>query len=199
MAGATLATLPALTSGAHAAGSDVLRVGLIGCGGRGTGAATQALRADPSVKLVAVGDVFKDRWQACLANLRGDYTSAKKIDVKPGSCFDGFDAYEGVLGAGIDVVLLATPPGFRPLHLQAAVEAGKHIFCEKPRRGRAAGRRHTPNLSGSRRRARRTARRGRACRRAAPSRASPARRRSAGGRRRRWPGRGATLRDHGGC
>jgi predicted dehydrogenase len=126
------AGLAALTPAVHAAGSDVLRVGLIGCGGRGTGAASQALRADPNVKLVALGDVFKDRWQGCLNTLRGDDAIAKKIDVRPESCFDGFDAYKRVLEAGIDVVLLATPPGFRPLHLQAAVDAGKHIFCEKP-------------------------------------------------------------------
>jgi predicted dehydrogenase len=129
VAGATLATY---TPTVHAAGTDVLKVGLIGCGNRGTGAAEQALRADANVKLVAVGDVFKDKWQASLAHLRRRQDLAKKIDVKPECCFDGFDAYKKVLAAGVDVVLLTTPPGFRPLHLQAAVEAGKHVFCEKP-------------------------------------------------------------------
>jgi len=105
---------------------------LIGCGGRGTGAASQALRADPNVKLVALGDIFKDRWQKSLAQLRNDEEIAKKIDLKPENCFDGFDAYKKVLECGVDVVLLTTPPGFRPIHLRAAVEAGKHIFCEKP-------------------------------------------------------------------
>src|SRR5262249_10138633 len=129
VAGATLTTL---TPTVHAAGTDVLKVGLIGCGNRGTGAAEQALRADPNVKLVAVGDAFKDKWQASLALLRRKQDRAKKIDVKPECCFDGLDAYKKVLAAGVDVVLLTTPPGFRPLHLQAAVEAGKHVFCEKP-------------------------------------------------------------------
>jgi predicted dehydrogenase len=124
-------TLGGLVPAVHAAGGDELRVGLIGCGGRGTGAASQALRADKNVKLVAVGDVFKDRWQGCLATLRDDGPIAGKIDPKVQG-FDGFDAYKQVLAAGVDVVLLATPPGFRPLHLEAAVAAGKHIFCEKP-------------------------------------------------------------------
>jgi len=75
---------------------------------------------------------FKDRWQGSLNTLRGEEDIAKKIDVKPENCFEGFDAYKKVLESGIDVVLLTTPPGFRPLHLRAAVEAGKHIFCEKP-------------------------------------------------------------------
>jgi len=116
----------------HAGGSETLRIGVIGCGGRGTGAASQALRADPNVQLVAMGDLFKDRIQGSLNQLRGDEEIAKKIQVKPEMCFDGFDNYKSVLNSGIDVVLLTTPPGFRPIHLQAAVAAGKHIFCEKP-------------------------------------------------------------------
>jgi predicted dehydrogenase len=116
---------------AHAAGSDLLRVGLIGCGGRGTGAATQALNADPNVKLIALGDAFEDRLQSCLARLKRDEQVAAKVDVKPDHCFVGFDAYKGVI-ASCDVVLLATPPGFRPIHLKAAVAAGKHVFAEKP-------------------------------------------------------------------
>jgi predicted dehydrogenase len=116
----------------HAAGSDVLRIGLIGCGGRGTGAAAQALHADPNVKLVAMGDVFEDHLQSSLANLRGDAEIGAKVDVKPDHCFIGFDAYKQVLASGVDVVILTTPPHFRPLHIKAAVEAGKHIFCEKP-------------------------------------------------------------------
>src|SRR4051812_48199485 len=116
----------------HAGGSDVLRIGLIGCGGRGTGAASQALRADEQVKLVAMGDAFEDRLQSSLATLRKDEKVAAKIDVPSDRCFVGFDAYQKVLAAGVDVVLLCTPPHFRPLHLKAAVEAGKHIFAEKP-------------------------------------------------------------------
>jgi predicted dehydrogenase len=126
------AALSALAPTAHAAGSDTLRVGLIGCGGRGTGAASQALHADPNVQLVAVGDVFKDRALSSLDTLRKDEEVAAKVTVKPEHVYDGFDAYKGVLAAGVDVVLLTTPPHFRPLHLKAAVEAGKHVFCEKP-------------------------------------------------------------------
>ena len=121
-----------LAGRSHAAGGDTIKVGLIGCGGRGTGAATQALNADPDVKLVALGDVFPDSLKASLDTLRRDGAISQKVDVKPEACFVGFDAYKQVLAAGVDVVLLTTPPHFRPLHLQAAVEAGKHVFCEKP-------------------------------------------------------------------
>jgi predicted dehydrogenase len=125
---ATLTAVPAV----HAAGSDVLKVGLIGCGGRGTGAAAQALNADPNVKLIALGDMFEDRLRQCLATLRKDPALAAKIDIKPERCFTGFDAYQKVIASGVDVVLLCTPPHFRPAHLKAAVEAGKHVFAEKP-------------------------------------------------------------------
>jgi predicted dehydrogenase len=123
----TLAAAPHV----HAAGSDLLRVGLIGCGNRGTGAATQALKADKNVQLVAMGDAFEDRLQDSLATLMKDKGAASKVSVKPEYCFVGFDAYKQVIAAS-DVVLLCTPPHFRPLHLKAAVEAGKHIFAEKP-------------------------------------------------------------------
>ncbi|MGE3809399.1 MAG: Gfo/Idh/MocA family protein, partial [Gemmataceae bacterium] len=116
---------------AHAAGSDLLRVALIGCGGRGTGAATQALRADANVKLVAMADAFEDKLEASLATLQKDQAIAAKIDVPAERRFVGFDAYQQAIAAA-DVVLLVTPPHFRPLHLKAAVEAGKHVFCEKP-------------------------------------------------------------------
>jgi predicted dehydrogenase len=117
---------------AHAAGSDVLRVGLIGCGGRGTGAASQALRADSAVKLVAMGDAFEDRLGQSLDTLMRDAEISAKIDVPQGRRFVGFDAYRQVIGSDVDVVLLCTPPHFRPIHLEAAVEAGKHAFAEKP-------------------------------------------------------------------
>ncbi len=130
-AAGTLAAAGALP--VHAAGSDVLRVGLVGCGGRGTGAAQQALHADKNVKLVAMGDAFGDRIERCLAQMKRDLNKEveAKIDVPPDRRFTGFDAYKHVI-ANSDVVLLATPPGFRPTHLKAAVEAGKHVFCEKP-------------------------------------------------------------------
>ncbi len=128
-AAVTAATLP----GAYAAGGDeVLRVGLIGCGGRGTGAAREALRADPKVKLVAMCDAFMDRLQDSLNDLKKVKDISAKVDVTPDRCFDGFDGYKKLLDCGVDVVLLTTPPGFRPIHLRAAVEAGKHVFCEKP-------------------------------------------------------------------
>ena len=122
----------AAVSNVHAAGSDMLRVGLIGCGDRGTGAATQALCADPHVKLVAMADVFADRLEKSLEILEKDAKVAGKLDVRPDRRFVGFDAYRELLDSGVDVVLLCTPPHFRPRHLQAAVEAGKHVFAEKP-------------------------------------------------------------------
>jgi len=121
-----------LSRSAHAAGNDLLRVGLIGCGDRGTGAAAEALNADKNVKLVAMGDAFADRLQASLAKLKENKDINSKVDVPEDRCFVGFDAYQRVIDSGIDVVLLAEPPHFRPRHLKAAVEAGKHVFAEKP-------------------------------------------------------------------
>ncbi len=114
-----------------AANSDTLKVGLVGCGGRGSGAASQALHADPNVALVAVGDLFKEKCEGTLAGLKNDAAIGSRVQVDPDHVFVGLDAFQKVI-ASVDVVLLATPPGFRPLHLKAAVEAGKHIFCEKP-------------------------------------------------------------------
>jgi len=131
VAGAALATPWGSVANVHAAGSDVLRVGLIGCGGRGTGAASQALNANPHVKLIAMGDLFADRLRYSLDELRKGEVAAK-VDVKEDHCFVGWDAYKQVLATPIDVVILATPPHFRPAHLKAAVEADKHIFAEKP-------------------------------------------------------------------
>src|SRR5262249_39656369 len=91
----------------------------------------QALRGDRNVKLVALGDAFQDRLDKSLATLEKDAEIAGMIDVKPERCFVGFDAYKQVIAA-CDVVLLCTPPHFRPLPLRAAVDAGKHVFAEKP-------------------------------------------------------------------
>jgi len=113
-----------------AANSATLKVGLIGCGGRGTGAANQALNADKNVVLTAMADVFENQLQGSLRTLKGEVGDRVKVD--PDHCFVGLDAYQKVIDSGVDVVILATPPGFRPQHLQAAVAAGKHIFCEKP-------------------------------------------------------------------
>lgn len=114
----------------HAGGSDSLRVGLIGCGGRGTGAAAQAVAAGPGITLTALGDLFADRLEASKATLKAEI--GDRFQVKPEHCYVGFDAYQGVINSGVDIVCLATPPHFRPAHLEAAVAAGKHVFCEKP-------------------------------------------------------------------
>lgn len=123
---------PAILQGNLFAGTntDTLRVGLIGCGGRGTGAAAQALHADPNVVLTAMGDAFEEKLTESLRALQKE--NPDKVKVTPDHCFVGLDAYQKVIDSGVDVVLLASPPGFRPVHLQAAVTAGKHIFCEKP-------------------------------------------------------------------
>ncbi len=107
----------------------VLKVGLVGSGGRGTGAATQALSADPNVKLWAVGDTFPEQITSSLNHLS---SFGDRIDVPEERRFTGIDAYQKVIDSGVDVVLLTSPPGFRPQHLRAAVEAGKHVFAEKP-------------------------------------------------------------------
>lgn len=114
-----------------------VKVGLIGCGGRGTGAAAQALRADAGVELVAVGDVFESAIDACLRNLRAELEhdgpeTLSRIKVDPDRRFVGFDAYRRVIDSGVDVVLLTAYPHFRPEHLAAAIAAGKHTFAEKP-------------------------------------------------------------------
>lgn len=107
-----------------------LKVGLIGCGGRGTGAAVQALQADPDVVLTAMGDVFEDRLNEAYHEVIKVANDKVKVDDQ--NKFVGFDAYLKVIESGVDVVLLATPPVFRPDHLMAAINAGKHVFCEKP-------------------------------------------------------------------
>jgi len=105
-----------------------LRIGLVGCGGRGTGAAANALQADPQVALVAMADLFEDHLQNSLAALRKQMP--EKVRVEPQQRFLGFDSCEKLVTRGVDLVLLATPPAFRPGHLRAAVEAGKHTFVE---------------------------------------------------------------------
>ncbi len=132
--GSTFVSLP--TSG-FASDASTLKVGLIGCGGRGTGAAAQALQADSNVFLTAMGDVFEDRLEESYKALTEEVPT--KLKVEKATKFVGFDAYQKVIDSGVDVVLLATPPGFRPQHLMAAINAGKHVFCEKPVAVDAAG------------------------------------------------------------
>ena len=127
----TLAGQLSLAPRVFAAGSDVLKIGLVGCGGRGSGAASQALHADPHVQLTSMGDAFADKLESSLSNLMNSDVG-EKVAVSSDHKFVGFDAYKGVIDSGVDVVLLATPPHFRPAHLQYAVEKGKHTFVEKP-------------------------------------------------------------------
>jgi predicted dehydrogenase len=128
---AALAATSAVAANAHAQGGDELKVGLIGCGGRGTGAASQALKADRNVKLWAMADAFEDKIQTSLNLLQAEAAIANKIDVPAARRHAGFDAYRQVI-ASCDVVLLCTPPHFRPIHLREAVQANKHVFAEKP-------------------------------------------------------------------
>jgi predicted dehydrogenase len=128
---ATLAGAMAGTGGLFAAGSDTIRVGVIGAGGRGTGAAIDAVNAAPGVEIVALYDPFRDRVDSCLKTLREKVPAAVK--VKPEACFTGLDGYRKLLEIkDINYIVTAAPPGFRPLHLEACVNAGKHVFMEKP-------------------------------------------------------------------
>jgi myo-inositol 2-dehydrogenase/D-chiro-inositol 1-dehydrogenase len=106
----------------------ILKAGLIGCGGRGTGAAVSFLNAGPNLQISALGDVFQDRLDQCRAQLN----KSKNVEIADDKCFTGFNAYQKVIDSGVDIVLLCTPPHFRPAHIEAAVNANKHIFLEKP-------------------------------------------------------------------
>jgi len=121
-AAATAALAGVATHHLYAAGSDQIKVGLIGCGGRGTGAAADCVGSSPNVVIWAAGDVFKER--------TGKVATWQQIP--PERCFGGLDAYAKVIASGVNLVILATPPGFRAMHLKAAIEAGKHVFMEKP-------------------------------------------------------------------
>ena len=117
---------------AHAAGSDEVKIGLVGCGGRGTGAAANSLgnATHAGMRLVAMGDAFRDRLDVSHASLSKQF--GPKVDVSEGKKFVGLDAFQGVMETDADAVLLTTPPGFRPMMFEAAVKAGKHVFMEKP-------------------------------------------------------------------
>ncbi len=108
-----------------------IKVALIGCGGRGTGAISQALEADPDVRLVAMADAFGDRAEECLKTLIEKFVDSDKINVNRETIFTGFDAYKQAIDMA-DVVILTTPPAFRPLHFEYAISQGKHVFMEKP-------------------------------------------------------------------
>ena len=128
--GAIVGSNLSVARGAHAFGSDTIKVGLVGCGGRGTGATIQALNTTGGdVKLVAMADVFENNIQTAFRTIKGEHPT--KIDVDD-SRFVGIDAYKQVLESEADFVILATPPGFRPQQFEAAIEAGKNVFMEKP-------------------------------------------------------------------
>ncbi|HTN01379.1 MAG TPA: Gfo/Idh/MocA family oxidoreductase [Planctomycetaceae bacterium] len=130
--GAGLAQI-SLQSSVYASGDDSVKIGLIGAGGRGTGAASQALSVAPNAKLTAVGDIFENAAQVAASNIKGAIgDKASRVTVTPETTFSGFDAYKKVIESGVHLVILATPPGFRPIHFEYAVNAGKHVFMEKP-------------------------------------------------------------------
>ncbi len=123
-----------LLQNAHAAGNDVIKVGLVGCGGRGTGAAEnicEAAGTTYNIKLHAMADVFEDRLKNCRENIRSNHICKDKFDVTEERSFVGFDGYQKVIEY-CDLIMLATPPGFRPQHIEAVVKAGKQLFTEKP-------------------------------------------------------------------
>jgi predicted dehydrogenase len=129
----------ALTANARAGGSDTIKVGLIGCGGRGSGAADNVLHAARGVTVVAIADAFKDRADSCRKRLYELASSDEKVkelgnsvDIPDDRVFVGLDAYKKVIASGANYIILATPPGFRPIHIEAVVEAGKTLFTEKP-------------------------------------------------------------------
>ncbi|HEV3417824.1 MAG TPA: Gfo/Idh/MocA family oxidoreductase [Pirellulales bacterium] len=136
-AGGALASTLGIARSAHAAGDDTIKIALVGCGGRGTGACEQALSTTGPVKLVAMADAFRDNLDVSYRGLSKKHSD--RMDVPEDRKFVGFDAYQKAIDSGIDLVILATSPGFRPIHFEAAVNAGKHVFMEKPVSTDAAG------------------------------------------------------------
>jgi predicted dehydrogenase len=143
VAGGALAGPLLVPAGVHAGADDTLRLGLIGCGGRGVGAALNALTTKGPIKLVAMGDTFEFRVRDAVKSIEALLAQGKipadRFDAPPDRLFVGWEAYRMVLAAGVDAVILAAPQGFRPLHFEAAVAAGKHVFMEKPAAVDSAG------------------------------------------------------------
>ncbi len=130
-AAASLAAAIPGSMGVFAQGSDTIKVGVIGCGGRGTGAAIDCLKADPGIEIVALGDLVPDRIESSLARLMKEFPA--RVKVPAARQFTGFDNFTGVCSVPeVNLIVTAAPPGFRPIHFKAAIEAGKHIFLEKP-------------------------------------------------------------------
>jgi len=130
LAGTAVVGKLAIGRSAHAAGSDVIKIGLIGCGGRGTSAAINAMNAGKDIHLVALADIFKDKLDAGLKKLQT--AKPEQVAVSTDHCFVGFDAYQQLIASGVDAVLIAPASHFIPEQLKVAVDAGKHVFCEKP-------------------------------------------------------------------
>ncbi|PHQ32706.1 Gfo/Idh/MocA family protein [Rhodopirellula bahusiensis] len=133
--GSVLGTNLSVARGAHAYGDDTLKIGLIGCGSRGTNAVIQAMNTDGATRLVAMADVFESNVQSSYRAIKSKHgksdSHGQRVDVE-GARFIGLDGWKHVLQSDADIVFLTTPPGFRPLHFEKAVEAGKHVFMEKP-------------------------------------------------------------------
>ena len=122
--------LPKAAMGFHNSVNDKLKIGLVGCGGRGTGAILNAMKADSNLEVTALADAFMDRIDLCVGSLEKQIPD--KLNLPEEHKFTGFDCYKKLCETDVDVVLLATPPHFRPAQLKAAVDANKHVFCEKP-------------------------------------------------------------------
>lgn len=129
-AGFMLSSLPANSKKLFSIEGEI-KIAVVGCGGRGTGAVSQALEADPDVRLVAMADAFKDRADDCLQSLNEKYPNSDKINITQETIFTGFDAYKNAIDMA-DVVILTTPPAFRPMHFEYAINQNKHVFMEKP-------------------------------------------------------------------
>jgi len=134
--GGSLAASLVVPKSVYAQGDDIIKIGLIGCGGRGSGAAIDVMSTKEPVKIVAMGDAFQFRLDGSLQAIKREMgrknIAPGRFDVPKERQFAGLDAYKKVIDAGVDLVILATPPGFRPQHFSAAIAAGKHVFMEKP-------------------------------------------------------------------
>lgn len=128
--GLALGSLPFISIANNIGSRDIIKVGLVGCGGRGVGAAVQALQADSGVHIVAVADIFQDQIAKAINVLNKKDAGRSKITAD--NQFVGFDSYKKLINTDVDVVLLCTPPNFRPAHLEYAIQSNKHVFCEKP-------------------------------------------------------------------